>query len=102
MRWAKGAVAIFQIGGPWPASLHVGQRCLFVAGIGERQACQSAAAGDHDRGAERRGMKTITQRHAGAAGLPFAWRHRLMGDEQVVQPPRAGKPGVECRIEHAG
>ena len=47
-------------------------------------------------------MKAEPQRHALAAGLPFARRHRLMGDEQIVQPAGAGKTGIERGVEHAG
>ena len=69
---------------------------LLLAGIGEGEAGEAALARDHHRGAERRGMKAETQRHAGAAGFPFARRHRLMGDEQIVQPARAGQPDFEA------
>ena len=102
LRQRGRAGAILDIGRARPAPLHVGERGLLLAGIGEGKAGEAAAAGDHDRGAERRGMKSVTQRHAGAAVLPFARRHRLMGDEQIVQPSRARKPGVEGGVEHAG
>ena len=47
-------------------------------------------------------MEAVTQFHAGAAGLPFPWRHRLMGHEQIVQPAGSRQPRVERRIQHAG
>ena len=96
------AVPVLDINGIRPAPLHVGERGLFLAGIGERQTRQAAAARDHDRGPERRGMETVAQRHAGAAVLPLTGRHRLVGDEQVVQPARARQTGVEGGVEHAG
>ncbi len=87
---------------PRPALLHVGESRALLARIGEGQAGETAVAGDHDGGAERGGMKAVTQRHAGAACLPFAGRHRLVRHEQVMQPTGAGQAAVECRIQHAG
>ena len=55
----------------------------------------------HQRGAERRGMEAVGDRQAFAAGLPFAGRHRLVGDEQVVQPARAGQADLVGGVEHA-
>jgi hypothetical protein len=46
-------------------------------------------------------MKTVVQRHAGAAVLPFARRHRLMGDEEIVQPAGTGQPRVERGVQDA-
>ena len=37
-----------------------------------------------------------------AAGLPFARRHRLVRDEQIVQPAGAGQADLVGRVEHAG
>ena len=98
----RGAVAVLDIGRVRPAPLHVGEGGLFFARIGEGEAGQPAAGGDHDGGAERRGMEAVAQRQAVAAVFPFAGRHRLMGDEQIVQPARARQAEVERGIEHAG
>ena len=40
-------------------------------------------------------------RQAFAAGFPFAGRHRLMGDEQIVQPAGAGQADFVGGVEHA-
>ena len=55
----------------------------------------------HQRGAERRGMEAVVDGQAFAAGLPFARRHRLVGDEQVVQPAGAGQADLVGGVEHA-
>ena len=47
-------------------------------------------------------MIAIVQREPFAAGLPFAGRHRLVGDEQVVQPARPGEPHFISSVEHGG
>ncbi len=47
-------------------------------------------------------MKAVAQHHAFAALLPFARRHRLMGDKQIMQPSRPGQTGIVGGIEHAG
>ena len=62
MRCASAAVPSRSstIGRARPAPLHVGERGLLLAGIGEGKAGQPAAAGDHDRGAERRGMESVS------------------------------------------
>ena len=47
------------------------------------------------------GMKAVSDGQALAAGFPFAGRHRFMGDEQVVQPARAGQSDFVSGVEHA-
>ena len=97
LREVGGAVVVLDIGRVRPAPLHVGKRRRLLAGIGEGKPRQPAVAGDHDRGAEWRSVEAVAQRHAGAAVLPFARRHRFMGDEQIMQPARARQPGVRAR-----
>ena len=46
-------------------------------------------------------MEAVVDRQAFAAGLPFAGRHRLVGDEQVVQPAGAGQADLVGGVEHA-
>ncbi len=53
--------------------------------------------------AERRRMEAVGDgASAFGAGLPFAGRHRLVGDEQVVQPARTGQADLVGRVEDAG
>ena len=77
------------------------KRRRFLAGIGEGDAGK-AALGRHDqRVAERRRVKAEVNRQAFAAGLPFARRHRLVGDEQVVQAAGTGQADLVGGVEHA-
>ena len=46
-------------------------------------------------------MKAEPHRQTLAAGLPFARRHRLVGDEQIVQPARARQADFVGGVEHA-
>ena len=51
--------------------------------------------------AERRGVKAEMHRQPFAARFPFARRHRFVGDEQIVQPARAGQADLIGGVEHA-
>ena len=79
---------------------HVGERGGAVALVDEAEAGQAPRRGDDDRLAERRGVEAIGE------AQPFApivaRRQRLVGDEEVVQPARAGKTDVVGGVEHAG
>ena len=77
------------------------ERRAFLAGIGEREAGEAARRRHHQRHAERAGMESVGDGQAFAAGLPFAGRHRLMGDEQIVQPAGAGQADFIGGVEHA-
>ena len=55
----------------------------------------------HQRHAERAGMEAVGDGQAFAARLPFARRHRLVGDEQIVQPARAGQADFVGGVQHA-
>ena len=46
-------------------------------------------------------MEAVVNRQPFAAGLPFAGRHRLVGDEQIVQPAGAGQADLVGGVEHA-
>ena len=48
-----------------------------------------------------RGVKAVGDGQPFAAGLPFARRHRLVGDEQIVQPARPGQADLVGGVEHA-
>ncbi len=95
------ARAVFHIGRARPAAFHVGQCCTLLAVIGEGEAGQAAPGCHHQRAAERRRMKAEVNGQAFAAGFPLAGRHRLVGDEQVVQTARAGQADFVGGVEHA-
>lgn len=86
---AGGARDVLDVGRAGPAALHVGERGGFLAGVGEGEAGEAARGGHDERHAEWAGVEAVAQGGAGAAGLPFAGRHRLVGDEQIVQPAGA-------------
>jgi hypothetical protein len=46
-------------------------------------------------------MEAVVDDETFAAGFPFAGRHRLVGDEEVVQAAGTGKADLVARIEHA-
>ena len=46
-------------------------------------------------------MKAVIDRDARAALGIFARRHRFDLEAEIVQPRRAGKPGIEGGIQHA-
>src|SRR5262249_62045966 len=84
-----------------PAALHVGEHRSFLAGVGEGEAGEATVGRGDERRAERAGMEAVGELEAFAARLPFAGRHRLVGDEQVVQPAGAGEADLVARVEHA-
>ena len=97
----RGARGILDVSRPRPAAAHIGDRGLFLAGVGEREPAEAAIRRHHQRGAEQGGMEAIVNRQAFAAGFPFAGRHRLVGDEQVVQASGAGQADLVGGVEHA-
>ena len=97
----RGDRLVLDVGRLHPAAAHVGEHRLLLAGIAEGEARKPARRRHHQRDAERRGMEAVGDRQALAAGFPFARRHRLVGDEQVVQPARAGEADLVGRVEHA-
>ena len=97
----RGDRLVLHVGRLHPAAAHVGEHRLLLAGIAEGEARKPARRRHHQRDAERRGVEAIGDRQAFAAGLPFARRHRLVGDEQVVQPAGAGEADLVGRVEHA-
>ena len=84
-----------------PARAHVLERRAFLAGVGEREAGQPARRDHHQRHAERAGVEAVADGEAFAAGLPFARRHRLVRDEQIVQPAGAGQADFVGGLQHA-
>ena len=98
----RGARRVLDIGRPSASgrvmSASVG---LLLARIGEGEAGKPAVGRHDQRRAERRGMEAVARSQALAAGLPFARRHRLVGDEQVVQPAGAGQADFVGGVEHA-
>ena len=95
----RGRGLVLDEGGARPAALHVGERRGAVALVDEAEAGQAARRGDDDRFAERRGVEAVGEAQVVAAIV--ARRQRLMGDEEVVQPARAGKADVVGGVEHA-
>ena len=100
-RGRRGRGEVLDIFCPRPARAHVAQRRALLAGVGEREAGEAARRRHHQRGAERRRMKAVGDGEAFAAGLPFARRHRFVGDEQIVQPAGAGQADLVGGVEHA-
>ena len=82
-----------------PAPRHVGARGLAIPLVDEAEARHAARRRDDDRLAEGRGVEAISQRQIVAPVV--AGRQRLVGDEQIVQPARAGEADVIGRVEHA-
>ncbi len=82
-----------------PAPRHVGARGLAIPVVDETETRHAARRCDHDRLAERRGVEAVSERQIVAAIV--ARRQRLVGDEQVMQPARAGQADVIGRVEHA-
>ena len=56
--------------------------------------------GDKDL-AEQARREAVPDLQPGAALAEFAGRHRLDGDEQVMEPAGAGQPGIEGGVEAA-
>ena len=98
----RRAGAVFHDIGHRPAASHVGERGLFLAGIGESEPRKSALGRHHQRGAERGRVKAVGYGQPGAAGFPFPRRHRFVGDEEIVQPSRPRETDLERGVEHAG
>ena len=48
--------------------------------------------------AEQARREAVPDRQTGAATTEFAGRHRLDGDEQVMQTSGAGQPGIESGV----
>ena len=46
-------------------------------------------------------MEAVGDGEPFAAGFPFARRHRLVRDEQIVQPAGAGQADLVGGVEHA-
>ena len=96
--WSGGALVLDELRAR-PAPRHVGERALPVAVIDKTQARHPARRRDDDRLAERRGMVAIAKNEIVASVV--ARGQRLMGDEEVMQPARAGEADVISRVEHA-
>ncbi len=91
--------AILEIFRIRPAAGHVLETGPFLARIG-KGAASKATIGHHDqRKPEGRGVETVTDRQPAALGLPFAGRHGLMGDEQIVQAARPGHANLDRGFE---
>ena len=85
-----------------PAAAHVGERRLLLAGIGEGETGEPARRSPSPapcrtaRGGNRSGSVRPSPPR-----LPFARRHRLVGDEQIVQAAGPGQPDLVGGVEHA-
>ncbi len=94
-----GQALVLDEPGARPAPRHVGARGLAIPVVDETETRHAARRRDHDRLAEGRGMEAVSERQIVA---PIVARsQRLVGDEQVMQPARAGKADVIGRVEHA-
>ena len=96
-----GRGLVLDILGPRPAPPHVGKRRRPVAVVDEAEPGEAALGRDQDRLAEGRGVEAEAHGEPRAAGLEVARRHRLVGDEEVVQAARAGQADLVGRVEHA-
>ncbi len=83
------------------AGLQIG-KTTFDIRIGEGHGGQAARCDQHDGIAEWRWRDTPGELQACPATLGVTRRHRLMGDEQVVQTPGPRQTRLESCIEHAG
>ena len=103
MRCAIGAVrrGVLDIARLRPAPRMSASAALLLAVVGEREPASPRSRRHHQRRAERRGVEAVADRQPFAAGFPFARRHRLVRDEQVVQPSRARQPDLIGGVEHA-
>ena len=90
---------VFDQAGAGPAPRHVGERRFAVPVVDETETRHAARRRDHDRLAEGRGMEAVSQRQIVAPVV--AGGQRLVGDEQVMQPARAGKADVIGRVQDA-
>ena len=102
MRRASVAVAASScnVFGLRPAPHHVGERRLFAALVGEGEAGEPVFRRHDERRAERRGVEAVADDEPFAARAIAAGRHRLVRDEEVVQPARAGEPDLVGGVEH--
>ena len=97
-----GGLDILDVSCARPARLHVGERRRLLARIGKGEAGKPAV-GDHDqRGAEGRGVEAVAHGEPLAACLVGARRHRLVADEEIVQPAGAGEADLIGGVEHRG
>ena len=83
-----------------PAPCHVGQRRGLVIDD-EGQPANAAFGVHHERLTEGAFVKAEPDGEPRAEPFVLARRHRLAGDEQIVQRARARQPGVVTGIEHA-
>ena len=81
--------------------MHVGKRSRLFAWIGKRKPGEAARRRYDESRAEWRGMEAVGEREPFAAGFPFAGRHCLVGDEEVVQAAGAGEADLVACFEHA-
>ncbi len=95
----RGRLRVGRQRGARPAPLHVGERGGAVPVVDEAESGEAARRGDDDRLAEGRGVEAIGEPQAVAPVV--AGRHRIMGDEEVVQPAGPGQADVIGGVEHA-
>ena len=70
-----------------------------LARVGEGEAGEAVLGDHHQRRAERRGMEAVADGDALAARLVVAGRHRLVGDEQIVQAAGTGEADLVAGVE---
>src|SRR5262249_47342903 len=86
LRERRRTAGVRDAGGVGPAASHVDKRGVLLARVRESETGEPSVGRHDQRAAERRGVEAVVDREAMAARLPFARRHGVVGDKQVVQP----------------